>query len=293
MDETFENNNVDESDAPAMAMTYEPEEKPEENQETDYAIAWSDNQGSYSEGIAKKTLTFEKNQGLRINTVLDICCGSANFLKAMYDAGKKCTGTEILDSYVEYNKRKFKDMEFYKTEGILDFDELGTFDLITCNHDVVNYLPTIEAWGRLFRMVYRHLNNGGLFIFDYYTKHKLEGWNEVTYDENEKLDYIRNVVSNGEDSTKISNIYYINLNPVAENEDVSAMDRKYSLNNYDIKYKRTEDSNIEYYFENDAILDEIKKAGYRYLITTDANFTPIQSLEDQNRMHIIAIKREK
>ena len=277
----------------APSFEKEPEETEEpQNAETAFAIAWSENQGSYSEGIAKKTLKFEKLQGLKINTVLDVCCGSANFLKEMAAAGKKCTGTEILDSYVEYNKIKYKDMDFYKTEGILDFDNLGNFDLITCNHDVINYLPNLESWGRFFRMAYRHLNNGGILIFDYYTKRKLKDWNEVSYDENEKLDYIRHVVSDGETSTTISNIYYINLNPEVTHN-VSAMDREYSLSNYDVKYKRTENTNIEYYFENEEVLNEIKKAGYRYLITTDANFTPIKSIEDQNRLHIIAIKREQ
>ena len=254
-----------------------------------FAIAWNENQGGYSENIAKKTLSFAKNQGLRINTVLDICCGSANFLQEMHANGKKCTGTEILDSYIEYNKQKFPDMTFIKTENILDIDNLETYDLISCNHDVVNYLPTLEDWGTLFKKVYAHLNNGGIFIFDYYTKRRLQGWNEVTYDENEKLDYVKSIVSDGETKTTISNIYYINLNPQS-NENLD--EKVYSLNNYNNKYRRTEDVNVEYFFENEDILNQIKKAGYRYLITTDANFAPVSSISDMNRMHIIAIKRE-
>ena len=78
-----------------------------------FAIAWNENQGGYSEGIAKKTLNFAKNQGLKINTVLDICCGSANFLNEMHNSGKICTGTEILDSYIEYNKQKFPNISFH------------------------------------------------------------------------------------------------------------------------------------------------------------------------------------
>lgn len=283
---------LNESEAVFAPSAPEAEEEISLSEDADFAIAWSENQGSYSEGIAKKTLNFAKLQGLKINSVLDICCGSGNFLAEMQAHGKKCTGTEILDSYVEYNKAKFKNMDFYKTEGLLDFDHLGTFDLISCNHDVINFLPTIEAWGRFFRMAYRHLNNGGILIFDYYTKRKLFDWNEVVYDENERLDYIRNIVSDGKSSTTISDIYYIRLNPETSHE-ISAIDRQYSLNNYDVKFKRTENTNTEYYFENADILDEIKKAGYRYLITTDSNFTPIKSIEDQNRLHVIAIKREQ
>lgn len=257
-----------------------------------FAIAWSENQGNYSATLAKKVLNFIKLQNLKVKTVLDVCCGSANFLEYMKDNGLECTGTEFLDSYIEYDKAKFPEMTFIKTEGILDFDNLGTFDLITCNHDVVNMLPTLEDWGEFFKRAYRHLNNGGILIFDYYTKRKLKDWNEVSYDENDKLDYVRNVVSDGESSTSISNIYYINLNQNQKDTSVSAVDRDYSLNNYNNKYKKTEDTTVEYFFENNDILEEIKKAGYRYLITTDANFSPVSGLSDMNRLHVIAIKRE-
>lgn len=268
------------------------EEMIEKNFDKAFAIAWSENQGSYSEDIAKKTLNFIKLQGLKVNSVLDICCGSANFLSEMQANGKECTGTEILDSYVEYNKQKFPNMSFVKSENILDFDSVGTFDLITCNHDVINMLPTLEDWGTFFKKAYAHLNNGGLLIFDYYTKRKLQDWNEVTYDESDKLDYVRNVESDGIKSTSISNIYYINLNQGKQDQHISAIDREYSLNNYNNKYKKTEDTTVEYYFENEDILDQIKKSGYRYLITTDANFSPVSGLADMNRLHVIAIKRE-
>ena len=264
----------------------------DKNFDTAFAIAWSENQGGYSEDIAKQTIKFAKLQGLKVDTVLDICCGSANFLAEMAMHGKKCTGTEILDSYVEYDKIKYPNIEFVKTKDILDFDTLGKFDLISCNHDVINMLPTLEDWGTFFTKAYSHLNNGGILIFDYYTKRKLQDWNEVSHTEGDKVEYIRCVESDGKTCTSISNIYYINLNPTDTNKHVSAIDRDYSLNNYNNKFKKTEDTSIEYYFENTDILNAIKKAGYRYLITTDANFTPIAGIEDHNRLHVIAIKRE-
>lgn len=268
----------------------------ENNNETSFdkafAMAWNENQGSYSENLAKKILKFIKLQDLKVETVLDICCGSANFLNEMQINGKKCTGTEILGSYVEYNKSKFPNIEFYKTEEISDLDNLGTYDLISCNHDVVNMLPTIEDWGNFFKKVYSHLNNGGLFIFDYYTKRKLKDWNETFSDSNDKIDYIKSVVCDGISKTSISNIYYINLVNKVNSDDTFAIDRRYELNDYTSKYKKAEDTMVEYYFENKDILNQIKQAGYRYLITTDGNLSPISMIEDVNRMHIIAIKHE-
>ena len=255
-----------------------------------FAIAWNENQGSYSETIAKKTISFIKNQGLKISSVLDICCGSANFLNELHKHNLSCTGTEILDSYIDYNKSKFPDIKFIKTSSILDFDQLETYDLISCNHDVVNFLSTLEDWGLFFKKVYSHLNNGGVFIFDYNTKRRLQGWNEVIYNENEKMDYVKSVVADSENNkTVISDVFYVNFNPEQINDNEEKL---YSLANENIKYIKIEDTRTEYYFENEDIINQIKKAGYRYLITTDANFAPVSSVSDMNRMHIIAIKRE-
>ena len=70
-----------------------------------FAMAWNEHQGGYSQNLAKKFLKFIKLQDLNVNTVLDVCCGSANFLSEMKANGKMCTGTEILDTYVEYNSK--------------------------------------------------------------------------------------------------------------------------------------------------------------------------------------------
>ena len=255
-----------------------------DNNSTTFALAWSENQGNFSENIAKKILSFAKNQGLVVNTVLDICCGSANFLREMEQSGKICSGTEFLDSYIEYDRKNYPNMTFYKTETVDDIDNLGSYDLISCNHDVVNYLPNLNRWGGLFKKVYTHLNDGGIFVFDYYTKRKLKHWNEVTTDQNERIDYIRKTESDGVSQTTITDIFYVNINPQA-----NASEESQQVNN---KYKKSEDKKLEYFFENEDILNEIKKAGYRYLITTDANLTPASSIADMNRVHIIAIKRE-
>ena len=247
----------------------------EQDNSTAFAIAWSENQGSYSESIAKKILNFIKNQGLVVNS---------NFLSEMADNGKACTGTEFLDSYIEYDKKKYPNMNFVKTETVDDIELLPSYDLISCNHDVVNYLPNLDRWGGFFKKVYNHLNNGGLFVFDYYTKRRLVNWNEVTATGNERIDYIKKIESDGETHTTITDVFYTNLNP-----DVTTSAESQAAYN---KYKKTEDKKIEYFFENDDILNEVKKAGYRYLITTDANFSPVSGIGDMNRMHIIAIKRE-
>lgn len=263
-----------------------------ENISKTYADAWSINQGNYSESLAKKIAAFIKLQKLNINTALDICCGSGNFLNELQRYGIACTGTEILDSYISYNSSKYPNIKFIKTNSIIEFDNVGKFDLISCNHDVLNMLSTIDEWNKFFELAYKHLNNGGILLFDYYTKKKLNGWNEIIFDESDKIDYIKEVKSH-DGYTSINNIFYTNINfDENENQHISAIDRNYEFNNYNKKFKKTEDMTNEYYFENENILNLIKQNGYRYLITTDGSLSPVQDISNMNRVHIIAIKRE-
>jgi len=263
-----------------------------ENLTKAYADAWSENQGNYSASLAKKLSAFLKIQKIDVSSALDICCGSANFLNELQRFGIACTGTEILDSYIDYNKEKFPNIRFIKSENILDFDNTSTYDLISCNHDVVNMLPTLEDWSKFFATAYKHLNNGGILLFDYYTKRKLKDWNEVIFDESDKLDYIKDVKSLDGNKTIITNNFYTNINFTSADNNVSASDREYEFNDYNKKYKKNSYSTTEYYFENQEILDLIKQNGYRYLITTDASLSPVSNINEMNRVHVIAIKRE-
>ncbi len=258
----------------------------------DYADAWSTNQGNYSESLAKKLISFLKLQKIEINSVLDVCCGSANFLRELQKIGVACTGTEILDSYIDYNTEHFPNIRFIKTDSILDFDSTGKYDLISCNHDVVNMLPTAEDWNIFFKQAYNHLNNGGLLFFDFYTKKKLQNWNEVIFDESDKLDYIKTIESVSDNETKITNIFYTNINYDETTENIGSEHKEYSYNDYNKKFKKNEYSTSEHFFDNSEILDMIKKNGYRYLITTDASLSPVSNISEMNRVHVIAIKRE-
>ena len=84
-----------------------------ENLTKAYADAWNQNQGNYSESLAKKLSAFIKLQRIDVSSALDICCGSGNFLNELQRYGIACTGTEILDSYINYNKEKYEDTYNY------------------------------------------------------------------------------------------------------------------------------------------------------------------------------------
>ena len=198
----------------------------------------------------------------------------------MNNENKVCFGTEFLDEFVTYNTNKYPNISFTKSTNLLDFGNLKKFDLITCTHKTLNNLDSINKCSEFFKLVYKHLNNGGVFIFNFYTKNQLENWNEVIYTETEKYNHIREIKTN-ESKSNMLDIYYLKLDSTPQNGSKTKE-----------IFKRTERQESNYSFDSDMILKEIINAKFRYLITTDENLRPIPNLKDSKIGYIIAIKRE-
>lgn len=235
----------------------------------DFARAWDNSQGSFSAGIANRILSFANNNNKKIKSALDICCGASNLLNIFHQNGISCAGTETRQGMIDFSKEKYPEIEFFKTEMMSEFPTKQKYDLITCNHDIVNYFENFDEWREFFKEAYKHLNNGGMFVFDYYTKRKLQDWNETIFFSSEWLDYITEVKSGIYDKTRITYTYYINYK------------------DYCIK---TRDIVVECYFENDLILEALKRAGFKDIKLVDKDLNPLTSIDYADRIHVVAIK---
>ena len=246
------------------------------NTDNSLAYAWHKVQGKYSEDLAYKIINFERIQKLRLTNVLDICCGSSNLLKIMLNENKRCFGTEINDEFMEFNKKEFPSVGYYKAESILDIDKFKKFDLITLTNRMVNNIENLNDLGRFFELVYNHLSNGGVFIFDFYTKNQLKEWDETKQTISDNIELITNVKTNGNTST-ITNTFYAK-NGVTEDGQP--------------KYYKSEIKDVKHHYNNETISTLIKKAKFRYLISTNENFSPIPNINSSKTAYFIAIKRE-
>ncbi len=121
-----------------------------------------------------------------------------------------------------------------------------------------------------FKAVNKHLTGNGIFVFDFYTKHKLKDWNETTYSSSDWLDCLTNIKSGLYDKTVINYTYYINYQ------------------NYMVK---TRDIVVESYFETEQIIDALKKCGFKNITLTDKNLQPLESTEYAERIHVIAKRK--
>jgi len=235
-----------------------------------YAVAWSADQGGFSYQLAQNLISYLNKNKISAKSCLDICCGTGEFLGQLAKAGISCSGTEVAKSMVEYCKEKYSNINVALSKKIADIPVKGKFDIITCNHDVINMQERFADWQELFKNVASSLSRGGLFMFDYYTKHKLENWNEVSFEESENIDHVRNIKKGIDNKSIITETYYIK-----NNEGL---------------YNKTFDIVVNSYFENDQIVDALKKSGFKEVSLLDFSLTPISNVSDRNRIHVIAKK---
>ena len=243
----------------------------ESNQiDLDFAKAWDKNQGDFSKNLAINVINFAKQNKIKIESALDVCCGTSNFLNELNNEGIVCTGTEIDQSMIDFSKEKYPIFNYQLTKNIYDFSFKKGFDLITCNHDMINYLESFNEWVELFKSAIKNLNKHGLFVFDFYTKNKLSDWNETTYTSSDSLDCLLNIKSGLFDKTVLTYTYYIN---------------------YEDYMIKTKSINVECYYETQTIIDALKKVGFKNVTLVDSNLEPITDIDSAERIHVIAKRK--
>ena len=82
---------------------------------------------------------------------------------------------------IKVAKKNFHKIKFY----VQDMSKLNLnrkFDLILCSFDSLNYLKDIKQIQQTFRKVSEHLNQDGIFIFDFNTPHLYITKHKGTYE---------------------------------------------------------------------------------------------------------------
>jgi len=127
--------------------------------------------------------------------LLDIACGEGSFAVAMSKLGYKVTGIDQSPQMITLARAR-SEMEKvsvdFQIEDMRSFDSYGSFDLVTCFFDSLNYMLTIKDLQDVYKHVYQALRPGGYFIFDMNTIHGLvvEWMREETYIQNEADDFL-------------------------------------------------------------------------------------------------------
>lgn len=97
-------------------------------------------------------------------TALDLGCGTG-LLFMFYPATTRKVGLDISSEMIEEAKKNYPNAKFLVGD-IRNLQLQTSFDLITCNHDTLNYLETYEELNQHFASIRNVLSNNGFYFFD-------------------------------------------------------------------------------------------------------------------------------
>ncbi|MDO5041629.1 MAG: class I SAM-dependent methyltransferase [Peptoniphilus sp.] len=205
----------------------------------------------------------------KIEKVLEIGCGTGNFTQRLLHF-KEITAFDLSDEMlsIAYNKIKNDNVKFRK-QDMRDFNFMEKFDMAVAVCDGINYvLEESEILG-IFKRVYSHLEDEGLFIFDLNTEEQFQGFEGSYIDEVEDVFY---VWENFYDKVDKINLYSINFF-VREGD----------------YYRRFYEEHYEKFYENQFIIKTLKEVGFKEIKTFNG-YEFEENIEHAKRIVYVAKK---
>lgn len=189
----------------------------------------------------------EKNIGG--NKCLELCCGTGNltqYLVEDYIVDAIDLSEDMLS--MAYQKLSDKNVKFYKQDmNNLMFDD--KFDLVVSSCDSINYLLEEKNIENLFKWVYEHLYENGLFVFDMNSIYKFINMKETYVDESEDVFYIW---ENFYDEENNLNTYSVNF-----------------FKNIGDLYERFYEEHIQRAYSIDYLINTLKDIGFKVQVFDD------------------------
>lgn len=105
-------------------------------------------------------------------TVLEFASGTGTILDGLSQKYDIC-GVDLCPEMTAVAKQKLPGVDI-RLGDITKFDFGKKFDAVLCVYDSINHLPDWESWCATFANARKHLNRGGVFIFDINTIERLE-----------------------------------------------------------------------------------------------------------------------
>lgn len=104
--------------------------------------------------------------GLRGDTVLDVGCGTGKSFVPLLSRGWKVTALDISASMVEVARARIGSQVRLDVADMRELPTYGSFDLVLCIDDAMNYLHSQAEMERALRGMAANLAPGGVLIFD-------------------------------------------------------------------------------------------------------------------------------
>lgn len=234
----------------------------------DYAKLYSKNEGWFSRNLATNLLNFLKERNYRVKSILDIACGTGDFVSVMRNGCPNVLGIDYEKAFVSVAKKQVQDAEF-ELAPLFEFDLKRTFDLVAANYETVNFALDNEHLNKFFANAAKHLEPNGIFMFDFKTPNADLVEKNITFTETTEYDWIKKYTSSGDKYSKHEVLY------VATKEN-----HKKIVNDEDRKVWSVE---------------EIKKAleanGFYNINLIDSDFNVLKKPKKAQHIHVLCYKK--
>lgn len=112
-----------------------------------------------------RLVALARDHGLRGTRALDLACGTGNSFAPLLDLGFRVTAADVSPAMCAEARRKPGAVTVHEID-LRDLAPLGSFDLVTCIDDSLNYLLALDEVTDAFRGIAQQLAPGGLLVFD-------------------------------------------------------------------------------------------------------------------------------
>ena len=130
-----------------------------------------------SDGWAEYLLSLAVRQGLQPRRILELGCGTGSITAALAERGLEVLGVDISPAMISHAREKAARYGYPVEFAVQDIRELNLpgqrWEIAVAACDTLNYLVTAEDFRRAAAAVCRHLEEGGLFLFDLNSEIKL------------------------------------------------------------------------------------------------------------------------
>lgn len=206
--------------------------------------------------------------------VLEMACGTGNLTYYLCKEGYNVTSFDMSEEMlsIAYNKLlHFKNLKLLK-QNMNDFKMSKRFDSIVSICDSINYILNKDELLKIFKNVYEHLKEDGLFIFDinsYYKLSEIIGDNTFVEDRDD--------------------IYYVWQNYFDKASSLAQFNLDFFIKDEDGSYMRFDEEHIERAYQIEEIESILKEAGFKGIKKYEA-FTFNTPKNNSERINFVAKK---
>lgn len=250
--------------------------------DVDYKL-WAD----HIEGILKY---YKKD----VAHVLELACGTGNVTLEMFDRGYDIVGLDISEEMIEvaYNKSsKLRKKIRYICQDMVELEYEKKTDCVLCMCDGFNYITDDEDLKSCFERVYETLEDGGIFVFDISSYHKLKNilGNNFMVDKRDKINSMW--INTYDDETRMIEMdlsFFVSLDEMVEKDEYDKI--KEIIGDDDTPlYTKFDEVHYQRAYTQDEVVDMLREVGFKE-VEAFGDFTMDSPTDTCERIFFSAVK---